>query len=142
MDVKGISKQAAGAFLIFGMAATAACQAGPPADKVKSGNSKTSTSIDAGLSVSLNVGISVGEAHAQAARYGLTGAKPLPPGIRKNLARGKPIPPGIQKTRLPGPFLAQLPQHEGHQWLQTGSDLVLVVSGSLVISDVLAGVFN
>jgi hypothetical protein len=28
---------------------------------------------------------------------GKKGAKPLPPGIAKNLARGKPLPPGIAK---------------------------------------------
>jgi hypothetical protein len=71
-----------------------------------------------------------------------TGYKALPPGIAKNLARGKPLPPGIAKTRLPQPFVAQLPRHPGYQWQQAGTDLVLVVSGTYVVQDVLKGVFE
>ncbi len=94
------------------------------------------------LSVSVSAGISFGDARRLAVDQGLTGMKPLPPGIRKNLARGKPMPPGIAKTRMPNSFINQLPRHQGYQWQQAGSDLVLVVAGSLVISDVLEGVFN
>jgi hypothetical protein len=90
----------------------------------------------------ISAGISVGDARRLAAQHNLTGYKPLPPGIRKNLARGKPLPPGIVKTRLPQAFVAQLPQHPGYQWHQAGTDLVLVVSGSYVIQDVLQGVFD
>lgn len=90
----------------------------------------------------ISAGISVGDARMLAARHNLTGYKPLPPGIRKNLARGKPLPPGIAKSRLPQPFVAQLPQHPGYEWQQAGTDLVLVVSGSYVVQDVLSGVFD
>jgi hypothetical protein len=58
------------------------------------------------------------------------------------LARGKPLPPGIQKTRMPDAFISQLPHHPGYEWRQAGADLVLVVSGSLVISDILEGAFD
>lgn len=98
--------------------------------------------VDLGLSAMLTAGISFGDARQLAANHGLTGSKPLPPGIRKNLARGKPMPPGIAKTRMPDSFINQLPQHDGYEWQQAGSDLVLVVTGSLVISDVLEGVFD
>jgi hypothetical protein len=94
------------------------------------------------LSVSVSAGISFGDARRLAVDQGLTGMKPLPPGIRKNLARGKPMPPGIAKTRMPNSFINQLPRHPGYEWEQAGSDLVLVVAGSLVISDVLEGVFD
>ena len=94
------------------------------------------------LSVSVSAGISFGDARRLAVEQGLTGMKPLPPGIRKNLARGKPIPPGIAKTRMPNSYINQLPSHPGYEWQQAGSDLVLVVAGSLVISDVLEGVFD
>jgi hypothetical protein len=90
----------------------------------------------------ISAGISVGDARALAARHGLTGYKPLPPGIAKNLARGKPLPPGIAKNFLPQPFIAQLPQHPGYEWRQAGSDLVLAVSGTYVVQDVLNGVFD
>ena len=94
------------------------------------------------LSLTLRAGISVGDARALASRYRLTGGKPLPPGIRKNLARGKPLPPGIQRTRMPVAFIERLPRHEGYEWRRAGTDLVLVVSGTLVVTDVLHGVFD
>jgi opacity protein-like surface antigen len=90
----------------------------------------------------ISAGISVGDARLLAAQHSLSGGKPLPPGIAKNLARGKPLPPGIAKNRLPQAFVAQLPQHPGYQWQQAGTDLVLVVSGSFVVQDVLEGVFK
>ena len=123
--------------------------ADPPTDKGQKGkekslektsNSGPDYSLD--LSLLISAGISVGDARRLAVNEGLTGMKPLPPGIRKNLARGKPMPPGIAKTRMPGAFVNQLPGHDGYEWLQAGSDLVLVVTGSLVVSDVLEGVFR
>lgn len=95
-----------------------------------------------GISGTITAGISIGDARQLATHYDLTGSKPLPPGIRKNLARGKPMPPGIAKTRLPDPFVSALPRHPGYEWQQAGADLVLVASGSLVISDILRGVFD
>ena len=94
------------------------------------------------LSLLVSAGISFGDARRLAIDEGLTGMKPLPPGIRKNLARGKPMPPGIAKTRMPNSYINQLPRHPGYEWQQAGSDLLLVVTGSLVISDVLEGVFD
>ena len=128
---------------------TATLQADPPKSKGK--HDKTNSeeradkydfSVDANLSVTVTAGISIGDARKLASSYELASGKPLPPGIRKNLVRGKPMPPGIQKTRMPESFINQLPHHEGHEWLQAGTDLVLVVTGSLVISDVLEGVFD
>ena len=94
------------------------------------------------LSITISAGISFGDARRLAVDQGLTGMKPLPPGIRKNLARGKPMPPGIAKTRMPNSYINQLPRHQGYQWQQAGSDLLLVVIGSLIIADVLEGVFD
>ena len=94
------------------------------------------------LSLMVSAGISLGDARRLAVDDGLTGMKPLPPGIRKNLARGKPMPPGIAKTRMPNSYINQVPRHPGYEWQQAGSDLVLVVTGSLVIADVLEGVFD
>jgi hypothetical protein len=123
--------------------------ADPPSDKGQKGKDKGSGKAGNGdvgyaldLSLLVSAGISVGDARRLAVSEGLTGMKPMPPGIRKNLARGKPMPPGIAKTRMPGAYVNQLPRHEGYEWLQVGSDLVLVVTGSLVISDVLEGVFR
>lgn len=125
---------------------TATVLADPPKNKGKpdKANSaqKNDLNVGASLSVMVGAGISIGDARKLASKYELTGGKPLPPGIRKNLARGKPLPPGIQKTRMPGPFISQLPRHDGYEWRQAGTDLLLVVSGSLVISDILEGVFD
>ena len=128
---------------------TGALLADPPKNKGKPEKTsseqkvgKNNFNVDANLSVMVTAGISIGDARKLAAKYELKGGKPLPPGIRKNLARGKPIPPGIQKTRMPDSFINNLPDHEGYEWQQVGTDLVLVVSGSLVISDILEGVFD
>lgn len=117
-----------------------AVQAAPPAGKDRPGTD--AVEVDARLSGAITAGISIGDARQLASRYKLSGSKPLPPGIRKNLARGKPMPPGIAKTRLPEAFVGELPRHAGYEWHQAGVDLVLVVSGSLVISDILEGVFD
>jgi Ni/Co efflux regulator RcnB len=127
--------------------AASSLQADPPDNKGKSGKAKSEqkahdNDIDIDLSALVTAGISKGDARKLANDYGLTGSKPLPPGIRKNMARGKPMPPGIQKTRMPDSFLGQLPRHKGYEWQQAGSDLVLVAAGSMVISDVLEGVFD
>lgn len=128
---------------------TATLLADPPKNKGKPDKTnseeradKYNFSIDADLSVMVTAGISIGDARKLASKYKLTDGKPLPPGIRKNLARGKLMPPGIQKTRMPDSFIDQLPDHEGLEWQQAGTDLVLVVTGSLVISDILEGVFD
>ena len=98
--------------------------------------------LDVDVSGRIDIGVSFGDARRLAEQHGLTGAKPLPPGIRKNLARGKPMPPGIEKTRMPDGFTSQLPHYAGHEWRQAGGDLVLMASGSLVVTDILEGVFD
>jgi hypothetical protein len=71
-----------------------------------------------------------------------TGARPLPPGIAKNLARGKPLPPGIAK-RQPAPRLLQvLPRVSGHHWLEVGRDLVLVEIASEIVRDIVRDVLR
>lgn len=124
----------------------ATLQAEPPDEKGESGSWKkkdnNKVNVDLGLSATISAGISVGDARILASEHGLTGSKPLPPGIRKNMARGKPMPPGIEKTRMPQSFINELPRHDGYEWRQAGADLVLVATGSLIISDILEGVFD
>ena len=107
---------------------------GPPGQKGQQAES--------GHTLRISAGITTREARQLAAQHGLTGLKPLPPGIRKNLARGKPPPPGIEKTRMPAGFIGQLPRHEGYEWRRAGADLLLVASGNLVVADLLQGVFD
>lgn len=86
--------------------------------------------------------ISLTDARAIAIDLGVTGYKPLPPGIRKNLARGKPLPPGIQKSRMPEGFLGKLPKQAGYEWRSAGADLLLVQAGTEIVADVLSDVFK
>lgn len=92
--------------------------------------------------LSAGISISYGDVRRYAVESDLTGQKPLPPGIRKNLARGKPMPPGIAKTRLPASFLTRLPAHKGYEWHAAGVDLVLVLKADKSISDVVKDVFE
>ena len=121
--------------------AVSSLQAAPPEGKGKNKDSNT-VNVDLGLSATISAGISIGDARILASNHRITGGKPLPPGIKKNMARGKPMPPGIQKTRMPESFINELPRHDGYEWQQAGADLVLVASGSLIISDILEGVFD
>ena len=139
--------------VIAASAAMLLCLSAAADPKNKPGKGKpdsSSVSLSGSAEVSFEVGdhgfvsagISFGEARDLAVKHEMTGQKPLPPGIRKNLARGKPMPPGIAKTRMPGGFVDQLPRHEGYEWRQAGGDLLLVASASLVISDILEDVFD
>jgi len=66
-------------------------------------------------------------------------AKPLPPGIAKNLARGKPLPPGIAKRYLPGDLSARLPVRDGYERLIVGDDVLLISTATGIIVDILSG---
>ena len=123
----------------------------PPQDKGKPDKAKHEKNVDhkdqgGSLDViavaSAGIHLSYGDARRFAVDSELTGYKPLPPGIRKNLARGKPMPPGIAKTRMPSSFLKRLPAHEGYEWRIAGSDLALVFEADMSISGVLKDVFK
>jgi hypothetical protein len=70
------------------------------------------------------------------------GARPLPPGIAKNLARGKPLPPGIARQQLGAPLLQVLPRVHDHEWYAVGRDLVLVQAGTLLVVEILRAVLD
>lgn len=111
-------------------------QGGPPAGAgtgnpgVGRGNSEVSVSISAG------------DARRIARELGLTGYRPLPPGIARNLARGKALPPGIAKRFPPQNMLARLPKIDGHEWRITGRDLVLIAIGTAIVVEILNDVFE
>jgi len=69
-------------------------------------------------------------------------AKPLPPGIRKNLARGKPLPPGIAKKTLPPRLAGTLPERPGYEVVRVGWDVVLVEVATGIVRDVLTDVLH
>jgi len=123
----------------------------PPQDKGKPDKAKNEKTVDHkdhgdSLDViavaSAGIQLSYGDARRYAVESELTGYKPLPPGIRKNLARGKPMPPGIAKTRAPSSFLKRLPAHEGYEWRIAGTDLALVFQVDMSISGILKDVFK
>jgi Ni/Co efflux regulator RcnB len=140
------------ATLLCSLLAVGSLLAAPPAGKGPKNADKDTLSGQVGADVvydsrdgvtgRISAGISFGDARQVAERHGMTGAKPLPPGIRKNLARGKPLPPGIARQHMPAAFTSDLPRHDGYEWRQAGGDLVLVASGTLVIEDILSGVFD
>lgn len=118
--------------------------AAPPADKGKP-DKKAATAAQGSQQDSsdlVTTQLSAAAARKIAVDAGLSGIKPLPPGVRKNLARGKPLPPGIAKSRMPGDIISQLPIYRGYEWQMAGCDLVLVNSATRVVADVLRDVFR
>ncbi len=72
---------------------------------------------------------------------GKKGAKPLPPGIAKNLARGKPLPPGIAKRGLPGDLIVRLPPvPDGYERVIVAGKILLVEIATQVVHDILVDV--
>lgn len=72
-------------------------------------------------------------------------AKPLPPGIAKNLRRGKPLPPGIAKRQLPAPLLERLPHvggAEAQAQVTIFGDRIVLLDAKGVVVDILAGVLG
>jgi hypothetical protein len=96
----------------------------------------------AGADLGVHINIGFDEVRRLAVDNQLTGYAALPPGIRKNLARGKPLPPGIAKRAVPAAMLVQLPVIDGHEWQVSGTDLVLIALGTLVVVEILEGVFE
>jgi len=153
MEHSGRTGQARIAVLLASLVLAASAAAAPPDKKGKGGppdkdSVRGQVSVDAvvgsdgKVSGYISAGISFGDARQLATQHQMTGASALPPGIRKNLARGKPLPPGIAKKQMSGAFVSQLPVHPGYEWRQAGTDLVLVVSGTWVVSDIIENVFD
>lgn len=69
-------------------------------------------------------------------------AKPLPPGIRRNLARGKPLPPGIAKKTAPEDVRSVVSVPEGFELVEVGLDVLLVEVATDLIHDVLRDVIG
>ena len=64
-------------------------------------------------------------------------ARPLPPGIMRQLARGRPLPPGIARQAAPPGLLAVLPRYPGHSWYVIGTAVVLVDAATGIVRDLL-----
>jgi hypothetical protein len=96
-----------------------------------------------GVEVAVSVGFSVSERRVIAEYFAehRYEAKPLPPGVAKNLARGKPLPPGIAKRQLPSDLQARLESRAGVEVTIFGDRIVLLEASGLVV-DILAGVFG
>ncbi len=69
---------------------------------------------------------------------GKKGAKPLPPGIEKNLQRGKALPPGIAKQSLPVDLSGRLPPApKGYERIVVSGKILLIDIATQVIHDIL-----
>ena len=86
--------------------------------------------------------ISQAEARRIARELGLSGFRPLPPGIARNLARGKALPPGIARQYPPESMLVRLPRLPDYEWHIAGKDLVLIAVGTLIVADIIFDVFS
>ena len=71
-----------------------------------------------------------------------TGGRPLPPGIARQLQRGKPLPPGIAKKQVGSGLVNYLPRIDGAEWLEVGTNLVLVEVGTQIVRQILTDVLN
>lgn len=114
----------------------------PAQQQVQTSGSGSASTVDAQLSVQIGgVNLSIGTAKQLAGTYQVSGAKPLPPGIRKQLARGKALPPGLARQQLPRGYVEQLPVRDGCEWSRVGTDLVLVAIATGVVVELLSDVF-
>jgi len=64
-------------------------------------------------------------------------ARPLPPGIMRQLARDRPLPPGIARQAAPPGLLGILPRYPGHAWYMVGTAVVLVDLATGIVRDLL-----
>jgi hypothetical protein len=71
-------------------------------------------------------------------------AKPLPPGIAKNLQRGRALPPGIAKRQLPTALIEQLPPRESEAKVEVSifGDRIVLLEASGIVVDILENVFK
>lgn len=120
---------------------TLTVQAQPGQSGKGNGNSGRNDAASQG-NISVEVGITVGQARNIAEELDLTGYSSLPPGIAKNVSRGKPLPPGIAKKFPPQNMLSRLPKIADHEWQVSGKDLILVAIGTAIIVEVLEAVFD
>ena len=118
-----------------------AVRAGPPPHAGGPGPGVAATGALT-TAVLVQAGVSASQARQWALALGLVGREALPPGIQRNLARGKPLPPGLARQALPRGYLERLPAYPGYEWLQVGTDLVLMATAGAVIADVLVDVFR
>ncbi len=100
---------------------------------------KPGPSVEVSVSLGADVTSSIREFYADRPA---SGAKPIPPGIRRNLARGKPLPPGIAKTRAPASLVSVLSIPSGFEIVEVGLDVLLVETATAVIHDVLMDVIR
>jgi len=107
---------------------------GAPHDKGHGGDS-----VDAAVDLAVSVAFGIEEARIIRDYFQVhpAEAKPLPPGIAKNLAHGKPLPPGIAKRYLPQGLNSQLPLRTDYERLIAGDDVLLVSLATGVIVDIL-----
>lgn len=124
--------------LILALASTSA-SAQPPAHA--KGNKAEKSSHQQQDHQSISIEESVIRSIFRDQRSYLEPAKPLPPGIRKNLARGKPLPPGIAK-RFDGRLESRLPHYPGYDWRQVGTDAVLVTAATGIVEAIVLNVLE
>ena len=95
--------------------------------------------------MSASVSISLGDRDVITEFYSSrvrSGARALPPGIRRNLERGKPLPPGIAKQVLPAELSSRITVPDRFEIVEVGLDVLLVEVATGIIHDVLMDVIR
>ena len=72
----------------------------------------------------------------------MTGYKPLPNDVRREIVLGRPLPSKAHPRPVPEPMRRQLPYHPGYEWRIAGQDLILVAATTLIIHEIIHNVFD
>ena len=64
---------------------------------------------------------------------------PERPRAARHLRQGRPLPPGLARRMLPPGLAATLPYFPGYRYYAVGPDLVLVASGTGLVTSLLPG---
>ena len=94
----------------------------------------SSTTVTASISLTPELQVQIRDFYSA---RGTSGAKALPPGIRKRLARGKRLPPGIAKQVAPAGLRSRVRLPAGYEIIEVGLDVVLVEIATDIVHDVL-----
>ena len=107
--------------------------------QVSKKHDKSSATISASITLTPDVKIEIRDFYES---RGATGARGLPPGIRKRLAQGKPLPPGIAKRFLPDDLRSRIRIPKGYEIIEVGLDVLLVEVATNIVHDVLRDVVS
>ncbi len=124
--------------LALGLVLSAAFLVATPVNAFAQGQKKhSSTTVTASISLTPELQVQIRDFYSA---RGTSGAKALPPGIRKRLARGKRLPPGIAKQVAPAGLRSRVRLPAGYEIVEVGLDVVLVEVATSIVHDILTDI--